>query len=136
MLHRSASRDHAGGALQLQTMAVIENVVSCLEGDVVHHEELVRVQSTLLRCALFSCRSKREVPADQYFECFIFLIYSGLDPEPRGIERGKEQQDQHRAYGRAADQRIGHRSPEDGVRQGDEGQHGGNRGEDHGPRPC
>ncbi len=49
------------------------------------------------------------------------LICCWLDPEPRGIERRKEQQDQHRADRRAADQRIGHRSPEDGVREGDEG---------------
>ncbi|CCV13926.1 hypothetical protein MESS4_610033 [Mesorhizobium sp. STM 4661] len=59
------------------------------------------------------------------------LIRSRLDPEPRGMERGKEEQDQHRADRRAADQRIGRRSPEDGVREGDEGQHGGKRGLDH-----
>ena len=62
------------------------------------------------------------------------VIGSRLDPEPRGIERRKEEQDQHRADRRAADQRIGHRSPEDGVREGDEGQHGGKCGQDHGPR--
>jgi hypothetical protein len=46
------------------------------------------------------------------------LIRSRLDPEPHGVERGKEEQDRHRADRRAADQRMGHRSPEDGVREG------------------
>ena len=62
------------------------------------------------------------------------LICRRLDPEPCGIEGRKEQQDQHRADRRAADQRKSHRSPEDGVREGDEGQHGGKCGQDHGPR--
>ena len=34
----------------------------------------------------------------------------------------------------SADQHIGHRSPEDGVAERDEGQHSGKGGQDHGPR--
>src|SRR3546814_7078726 len=35
---------------------------------------------------------------------------------------------------RTADQRVGHRSPEYGVCEGNEGQHGGKCGQDNGPR--
>lgn len=59
------------------------------------------------------------------------FVRRGSDPEPGGIKRRKKQQDQHRARRRAANQRIGHRSPEDGVCEGYEGKHGGKRGQDH-----
>ena len=62
------------------------------------------------------------------------IVRSRLDPEPRGIERRKEEQDQHRANRRTADQCIGHRSPEDRICEWDEGQDGGKCGQDHGPR--
>ena len=38
----------------------------------------------------------------------VDLVCCWFDLEPRGIERRKEQQHQHRADRRAADQRIGH----------------------------
>src|SRR5947207_7328278 len=47
---------------------------------------------------------------------------------PDGIERGKEGERQHRADGCASDQHIGHRSPEHGMRERNERQHGGQRG--------
>jgi hypothetical protein len=49
---------------------------------------------------------------------FVNLIGSRFDPEPHGLKRRQEQQNQHRADGRAADQRVGHRSPENGMREG------------------
>lgn len=56
-----------------------------------------------------------------------------FDSKPRGIERRQEQQDQHGTNRRAADQRIGHRSPEHGMRKRNEGQHGSECGQDHRP---
>src|SRR6266849_6449234 len=50
------------------------------------------------------------------------LICRRLDPKPRSLKCGKEEQNQDLSDRRAADQRIGHRSPEHGMREGDEGQ--------------
>ena len=61
------------------------------------------------------------------------LIRSRLDPEPRGIKRGKKKQDQRRADCRAAEQDTGHRAQK-GVCERDERQHGGKCGQDHWPR--
>lgn len=63
------------------------------------------------------------------------LILDRLDAEPRGVEGGKEEQDQHRADRRAADQRVRHRSPKHRVRQWNERKNGSQCGQDNRARP-
>jgi hypothetical protein len=66
--------------------------------------------SDTLRSALFSCSGNDGKSLRlRALQCLIFLIDDlRLDPEPRRIERRKEEQDQHRADRRATDQRVGH----------------------------
>src|SRR2546421_7357005 len=54
---------------------------------------------------------------------------------PDGVECGKECKRQHRSNGSAADQHIGHRSPENGMCERNECEHRGQRGQDDGARP-
>ena len=60
--------------------------------------------------------------------CLSFLGWP--DPEPGCVKGRQEQKDHHGTDRRSSDQGVGHGTPEDGVRQRDEGEHGGQRGQD------
>src|SRR6516165_10696367 len=76
---------------------------------------------------------QRRLMSCRLFRRILIYCWQRPDPEPDGVERRQENQDQNRADGRAADQRIGHRAPEYGTGQGNEGQHGCKRRQNHGP---
>lgn len=119
--------------MQLQAEAVIGNVASRRDWNVIVHLGLpVLVQRVRLISALFSGRGYDGdfLRLDALLFPMSLIDDVRLDPEPRRIECRKEEQDQHRADRRAADQRVSHRSPEDRVCEGNEGQHGGKRGQD------